>query len=145
MPRLYGAKPRHHTTYRASQTWPATYLPVPAKLTDCGDPAALSATSSVAVSAPDAAGLNFTDMVQLAPAATVAPQVVVFVNDDLSVPLRVIPPLLMARVAVPVFFNVTTFAAVVEPTAVLAKVRVLGVSETTGAVAAAPVPLRLTD
>lgn len=103
----------------------------------------MSATCNAAVSVPFAAGLNSTEMVQLAAAASVLPQVVDLIrNEDLSVPLMVIPPLLMSSVPLPVFFKVTTLAALVDPIFVLAKVRVLGVSETTGAADDAPVPVR---
>jgi hypothetical protein len=105
----------------------------------------LSATFSVAVRVPAAAGLKLTEMVQLAPAASVAAQVVVLVNEETSVPLIVIPPLLMSSTAVPVFFSVTTLAALGDPSLVLGKVRVAGVSEATGADADAPVPVRPTD
>jgi len=57
-------------------------VPVPLSATACGEPLALSAMWSEAVSAPTAAGLKAMEMVQLAPAATVVPQVVaVWVND----------------------------------------------------------------
>jgi hypothetical protein len=89
--------------------------------------------------------LKLTEMGQLAPAASVEPQVVVLVNEEASVPLIVIPPLSMSSTAPPVFFSVTTLAALVDPTFVLAKVRLAGVSETTGTDADAPVPVRATD
>jgi len=52
---------------------PAT--PEPLRATDCGLPAALSLTLSVALRVPDAVGLNVTVMLQLAPAANELPQV----------------------------------------------------------------------
>ena len=64
---------------------------------------ALSATLIEAVRKPAAAGTNLTETLQLAPAANVAPHVVVSVNDDGSAPPIVIPPLLMSRIAVLVF------------------------------------------
>jgi hypothetical protein len=102
----------------------------------------LSVTVNDAVSAPVFVGLNFTEMVQLAPAATVAPQVVVSEKEDAFVPLILMPPDLMSKVAPPVFLSVTTLAAVVVPTFVVANFREVGVNETTGA--ALPVPLRAT-
>jgi hypothetical protein len=119
-----------------------TYFPVPLRLTDCGDPAALSVTVNDAVSAPVFVGLNLTEIVQLAPAATVAPQVVVSEKEDAFVPLILMPPDLISKVALPVFLSVTTLAAVVVPTFVVANFREVGVSETTGA--PVPVPLRAT-
>jgi hypothetical protein len=50
-------------------------VPTPLSVTFCGLPAALSATLSAAVRAPDAVGLNVTLKVQLAPAANELPQV----------------------------------------------------------------------
>jgi hypothetical protein len=50
-------------------------VPVPDNATICGEPAALSVASRLAVSVPTATGLNATDSVQLAPAARVVPQV----------------------------------------------------------------------
>lgn len=49
-------------------------VPVPLRATVCGEPGALSAALSVAVSAPAAAGLKATVRVQLAPAAIDVPQ-----------------------------------------------------------------------
>ncbi len=48
--------------------------PVPLRLTTCGLPLALSETESVPLTVPDVVGLKVTLMVQLAPAATLAPQ-----------------------------------------------------------------------
>jgi hypothetical protein len=117
---------------------------VPVRVTDCGDPAALSATFNVAVRVPPASGLKLIEMVQVAPAATVVPQVVVLANEEASVPLIVIPPVVMVKAELPVFFKVTTLTALVDPSLVLGKVTLAGVSETTGT-AAAPVPVRATD
>lgn len=51
--------------------------PVPLRATVCGLPLALSAIETDAVRVPLAAGLKMTLMVQLAPTATVLPQVLV--------------------------------------------------------------------
>ena len=50
-------------------------VPVPVKVTVCGEPVALSATDREAVNAPAAAGLNSTDTVQVAVAASDVVQV----------------------------------------------------------------------
>lgn len=115
--------------------------PVPVNFTVCGEPVALSATERLAVRAPAAAGLNSTETVQLAAAASVAPQVVAdFRNEVALVPVMVSD--VSVTVAVPVFFTVTSCAAVVEPTVVDAKVRLVGESVTeSGAV---PVPVSFT-
>jgi len=54
--------------------------------------AASSAIDSVAVSEPAAAGLNFTDSVQLAPIASEAPQVVDFSKELASLAVTAIAP-----------------------------------------------------
>lgn len=118
---------------------------VPLRVTDCGDPAALSATFNVPARVPPASGLKLTEIVQLAPAASVAPQVVVLVNEEESVPLIVIPPLWMSSVAPPVFFSVTNLAVLVDPIFVPGNFRLTGVSETTGTAPPVPVPVRVTD
>ena len=50
-------------------------MPVPVSATDCGEPDALSAMLRVALFAPVETGLKVTESVQLAPAASVDPQV----------------------------------------------------------------------
>ena len=55
----------------------APLAPVPARLSDWGLPGALSVTESAAVRLPAAEGLNVTLMVQLPPADTELPQVLV--------------------------------------------------------------------
>jgi hypothetical protein len=94
--------------------------------------------ASEAVNAPAAAGLNSTDTVQLAPAASDVVQVVAdFRNDVALVPVMVSD--VSVNAAVPEFFTVTTCAAVVTPTVVEANVSVVGVNVTAGATAT-PVP-----
>ena len=58
-------------------TAPAVPVPVPEKLTVCGLPLALSVMLTAAVRLPLAAGVKVTLIVQLAPAATELPQVLV--------------------------------------------------------------------
>ena len=55
----------------------ATLLPLPVRLTVCGLPAALSVIVTLAVLVPVAVGVNVTLIVQLAPAGTELPQVLV--------------------------------------------------------------------
>jgi hypothetical protein len=55
----------------------ADAVPVPVRLTVCGLPAALSEMLTNAVRVPVAVGLNVTLIVQLPPAATELPQVLV--------------------------------------------------------------------
>jgi len=118
--------------------------PVPESATVCGVPVALSATDSVAFNAPAAAGLNSTETVQLAPAASDVPQVVADLRNEVGlVPVMVSEESVTAPV--PVFLTVTTCAAVVDPTVVEAKVRLAGERETVKVEAAAPVPVMVAD
>lgn len=52
-------------------------LPLPVRLRMCGLPAALSVITSVPVRAPEAVGVKVTLIVQSAPTATEAPQLLV--------------------------------------------------------------------
>ena len=112
-------------------------VPVPDSMAICGELLASSATDSVALYVCAAAGVKVTEMVQVLPAASVLPQVVVFAKSVVS--LNVMP--LMFNVALPVLDSVVDMAADVEPTAVLARVSVVGESDATGAAAAVPVPV----
>ena len=49
-------------------------IPLPLRATVCGLPVALSATDRVPVRVPEAVGVKFTLMLQLAPAPRLAPQ-----------------------------------------------------------------------
>lgn len=98
-------------------------------LTRCGLPVALSTILTVAVRAPTADGVNFTLILQLAPAAKLAPQVVVRTKLVLCVPVIVI--LVIVSVAVPLLVNVTTFAALVVPTVCAPKASDVGDKLTT--------------
>jgi hypothetical protein len=64
----------------------ADAVPVPESGTVCGLPAALSATARVADRFPVAAGLKLTLMVQLALAATLDPQLLVWEKSPALVP-----------------------------------------------------------
>jgi hypothetical protein len=87
--------------------------PVPVRLTLCGLPLALSVTVSDAVRVPDADGVNVTLIVQLAPAATLLPQLLVWAKSPEFVPLT--PMLEMLKVAFPVLETVTVCGALVVP------------------------------
>src|SRR5581483_4804265 len=89
--------------------------PVPVRLTVCGLFGALSNTSSVAVRVPVAAGVNVTLMVQLPPAGTLAPQVLLGVaKSPGSAPLKLM--LLMFNATLRLLISVTVCAALVVPT-----------------------------
>jgi hypothetical protein len=75
--------------------------PVPVKLTDWVAGLALSVMVTAPVLVPVAVGLKVTLRVQLAPAATLEPQVLVWEKSPLTVML------VMLRVALPVLLRVT--------------------------------------
>jgi hypothetical protein len=86
----------------------ATPTPVPLRLTVCVDPLvlpALSVTVRVAVLLPTALGENITAILQLEPAATLPPQLLVVEKFVEFVPLNAM--LLMVRAAVPELLSVT--------------------------------------
>jgi hypothetical protein len=86
-------------------------FPVPVRATVCGLPEALSATASEAVRVPAAVGLKDTLMVQLPPAASVAPHVCVWEKSVPLVPVNEYPE--MVKEAAPVLVRVTVWAALV--------------------------------
>ena len=95
--------------------------PVPVNTAAWGLSPASSVTLRVALRKPAAAGVNVTLIVQLAPAATLVPQVLVSVNSLLCGP--VILMLLMLSVALPVLLNLTGWGALAEATAMFPKGR----------------------
>jgi hypothetical protein len=120
----------------------AAPVPVPLRLMDCWLPAALlllSVTIIEAARLPGAVGVNVTLMVQLAPAATEVPQVLVCPKSAALAPENVM--LVMERAAFPVLFRVPSWALLVVLRFWLGKLRPGGVKPATGAV---PVPVRLT-
>src|SRR5208282_4477116 len=104
---------------------------VPVKDTCCGLAAALSVNVMLPVSVPAAVGVKVTEMVQLALAARLVPQVLVCAK----LPVAAMP--LIDRAPAPVFFKVIVCAALVVPTVWLAKVRLVGEKLTAGVGAAA--------
>jgi hypothetical protein len=86
-------------------------VPVPVSVAVCGLLASLSATLSVAVTAPVAVGLNVTLIVQLAPAANVGLHALVCANDAAPAPVKLTT--MFFAVAVLAFFNVTVCAVLV--------------------------------
>ncbi len=102
----------------------AVLAPVPERLTVWGLPLALSAMRRVAVRAPLAEGVKVTLTVQLPPAATELPQVLVWAKSPALVPVKA--RLVTLKAALPELVRVTVCAVLVEPTARLAKVRLVG-------------------
>src|SRR5947209_4085026 len=108
---------------------------------DCGESGALSVRVRLAVRVPPTVGAKVTLIVQVAPAAMVAGdtgQVEVWAKSPALVPLRAM--VVMASAALPVLVTVTFCAALVVPTAWLAKPSVAGERDTPGTGVVVPVP-----
>jgi hypothetical protein len=95
---------------------PAAFAANPEPLNEivCGEPAALSVIVTDALRLPAAGGVNLTEMLQLPPANTTAPQVVVRVKSAALVPVSAM--LAMERLPLPVLLNVTIFGTLAIPT-----------------------------
>ena len=99
----------------------------------------MSLTERFAVREPVAVGRKVTLMVQLAPAPSVAPQVVVLAKSAALVPVNAM--LVMLIVAFPVFDNMTVRELLVVFITCTANASEVGVSCAAGPV---PVPVRVT-
>jgi len=88
--------------------------PIPERLTDWGLSAALSVIVSEAARLPLADGVKVTLIVQLAPAATLDPQLLVWTKSLALVPETVIPVTLKS--ALPELVRVITCALLPMPT-----------------------------
>jgi len=110
--------------------------PVPERLTVCGLPLALSVMLTEAVRLPLAEGLNVTLIVQLLPAATELPHVLVWAKSLALTPVSA--RLVMFSVVPPLFVSVTAWALLVVPRAWLANVMLGGDKFAVGC--ATPVP-----
>jgi hypothetical protein len=93
-----------------------------------------------ALRTPVALGVNVTEIVHCAVAASVAPQVVVREKSPEFVPVMVM--LVMFRVAVPLLVRVMFSGEELVPTDWLLKVRLVGEKFTPGAAGGMPVPVR---
>jgi len=105
-------------------------VPVPLRLVDCGEPAALSVTERAAVKLAAETGLNVTEIVQLPPAASDVPQVL-----DWEKSLEFAPPIEMPLIgsgALPVLLRVIVCAALLVPDTAV-KLSDAGVRVATGA------------
>jgi hypothetical protein len=101
-------------------------VPVPVRAAVCGDPAALSATEIEAVRFPADAGVKLTVMVQVAPAASEEPQLLV--SPKLPELAPVTEMLLMVSAAVPGLDSVMGSAVAGVPTVVFGKASGFGLS-----------------
>ena len=115
----------------------STNVPEPETVTVCVWPPPLSLTDIDPVAAPAAAGVNVAEMVQVAPAASVAGEIGQVLVWAKPVPLEVM--LVIVRVVLPVLASVTVFAGLVAPTSTSPKFSRVGVRLTT-----VPVPVRET-
>jgi hypothetical protein len=106
-------------------------------VTVCGDGLALSLIVIEAVELPAVAAVNVTESVQLEPAATLVPQLLVCAKFVALVPPSVID--VMDSAALPVFVNCTVCAALVTVAGVV-KLSDPGVSKMLGAVGAVATP-----
>jgi hypothetical protein len=93
---------------------PKGALPVPVSVIACGLLAALSVMFTDAERDPEAVGLKVTLIVQLLPAATGLPHVLLCAKSPAFAPDT--PTVLIFNGALPVLFTVTTCAALVVPT-----------------------------
>jgi hypothetical protein len=91
------------------------------------------------VRVPTCVGANFTLTVQVAPAFSVLPQVFVCAKSPVAAPIVSVVD------NVPVFFTVTTLAALVVPTVCAGNVSLEGVIVTVTVPPEVPVPDRPTD
>ena len=103
-------------------------MPVPVSFTVWGLLEALSVIEREALLEPVAAGVKVTLIVQLAPAATLLPQVWVCAKSPGLDPVKLKPVIL--SVAVPLLVRVTVFGALVVPCFWSPKERELGESLT---------------
>ena len=110
---------------------------------DCGEPVALSVTETEALKLAAESGVKLTVMVQLAPAASEAPQVFAWAKS--AAPVPVIAMLLMVSAALPPLVRVAAGAVIVEPTAVLAKGIAVGFSVALGVGLVAAVMVKVSE
>ena len=103
-------------------------MPVPLNGTSCGPPPPVSLIETEAERAPVAVGLNVTDKVQLPPAGTLVPQVLVCAKSPGFVPVTLIP--VMLRLVVPTLVRVTVCGGLVVPTDTFPNARLAGTSFT---------------
>jgi hypothetical protein len=114
-----------------------TPTPVPLSAPLLGDPVALSETETEAERAPAEVGVKAIEIVQLAPTATLVPQLFVSLKSAALVPVTAMP--VIESAAVPVLDTVSLWAALVVPMFWLANDTLEGASDICGT--PTPVPL----
>lgn len=118
-------------------------LPVPVIAADCGEPVALSDTEIAAEKLVAEAGVNVTVTVQLAPAASDVPQLLVSPKLLAFAPVTEMPVIVSG--AVPGFDNVMGNGVADVVTVVVGKASGLGLSTACGTRGAVPVPVIAAD
>lgn len=118
-------------------------LPMPVTTAVCGELAALSATEIAAVKVAPEVGEKVTVTVQVAPAASDEPQLLVSPKLEALAPVTEMP--VMASAVLPGFANVMGSGDAAVLMVVLGKASGLGVSTACGISGAAPVPVRASD
>ena len=117
-------------------------VPVPVRAAVCGEPVALSTTEIEALRLPAEAGVNVIVIVQLAPATSEVPQLLL--SPKLLELAPVTEMLVMVRAAVPGFDKVMGSAVAAVPTSVPGKASGFGLRAACGVGAVVPVPVRVT-
>jgi hypothetical protein len=106
---------------------PVEAIPDPLRLAECGEPEALSVTLTLPLRVPTTVGAKVTEIVQLPPAATVEPHVLVCAKSpDAAI-------LVIVSAAVPPFDSVSAWVALVVPRDWPAKLNAAGLREACGA------------
>jgi hypothetical protein len=101
-------------------------MPAPLRRAECGEPEALSVILTVPLRLPTTAGVKLTEIVQLLPAATVEPHVLVWAKSpDTSMRVTV-------SAAVPSFDSVSSWLTLAVPRDWLAKLSTAGLREACG-------------
>jgi hypothetical protein len=114
----------------AGLRWAIAVPPKPERGTFWAILDALSVTETLAVLVLMAVGEKITEITQLAPAATLEPQVLVCEKSAMLLPVMV--KLVMSSGAVPVLDSVTIWGGLLKPTAVVGNVREMGKKTTAG-------------
>src|SRR5580658_2326963 len=96
-----------------------TAVPAPESVAVCGEPAAPSATLTIALCNPVAAGLKVTAITQEAAAAMLVPQVLVWLYEAAPAPVMLMPVTGIA--VVPLLLSVRFLAADATPIGVVTK------------------------
>ena len=110
---------------------------VPASSTDCGLPGSVPLIARLANLDPPDVGANVTLTVQLAPAASEPPQLLVSAKSELSGPARLIP--LMLNLEFPVLTSVTGKGLLLVPIACDGKMARAGLAVSAGPLTPIPV------